>query len=462
MVPSFEDGAFVPGAFDLVELAVGKLLRRRPRIGRALERVTGSDVVDRYLCRSLLREAGGLLSLGLLASSPELAGYERIVVERHWPNSPDFALLARLTREQVPSLPARVTEALGRLVFQTDDAPASLRRLRCATHAVQELVGLWAESMGLLRPTTRQLPERPLVIRSYVTDWGLDKDGEPRLRNLDFVVDGETITAAEVGVWLEEGVPADRRERLRERGYAVLSAGDVGIGPLRFAVRVVPALARATVLFLRLAAAEHWWPEPVRRLLFQTVLWSEVARTARPRVFLAHNDTYPTGVARTLALRRAGCLTVEYEFSSHWLTTEEAWVPDYVYGFTVVDAMVSWGPLHSTHFRSHRGDIGGLWETGCLWSEHARLVRDDPEIGAGYRRRLGVDLTTFQHVIGVFDTSTASFFGADDMVAFYAGVAAVARRLPRVFFVCKPKRPPESIFSRASRGRDVEGMLASA
>lgn len=465
-LPGFEDGAFVAGCFDLVELSVEELLRRRPRVGAALARIAGSGDVDRYLCRALLREAGTLLGIALLGASPALAGYDRIVLEQRWPNGPDFAFLARVARERRPPLPEEIAAALARLEFQTEHAPAPARALRSAVHAGRELATLWRETLALAATRTRPLPRRPLLIRSYGEDWGLDRGAQPRLRNLDFAVDDATLTPAEVAVWLEEGVPADRRLRLAERGYAVLSRADVAVGPVGVVSRLLPGLLAATVLFVRLLAAERWWHEPVRHFLARTLFWREVARQARPRVFLALNDIHPSGVARTLALRRAGCRTVEYEFSSHWLTDEDGWIPDYVYGFTVVDAMVSWGPLHSDHFRNHRGAFGEFWEVGCLWSEHARLVREDVELRGRYHaaieQAVGRPLDAFDAVVGVFDTSTASFFGVDDMAAFYAGVAAAAGRLPRVLFLCKPKRPPETVFANAAAGREVEAALAAA
>lgn len=465
-LPSFADGAFVPGTFDLVELAAEELRRRRPRVAGSLVRISESEDVDRYLCRSLLREAGAFLALALLVSSPELARHGRVVVERHWPNGPDFAFLADVARTGRPGLPPAVSAAIERLAFEAEADPPLLRRLRSATHAARELTALWRDALALLRPAERRLPQRPLLIRSYAEDWGIDRGDQRRLRNLDFVVDGDTIDASEVAVWLEEGVPPDRRARLQERGYAVLERSDVTVGLLGFLWRVVPALLDAGLLFARLSAAERWWHGPVRRLLFQLILWREVARGARPRVLLALNDIHPTGVARTLALRRTGCLTVEYEFSSHWLTNEDGWVPDYVYGFTVVDAMVSWGPLHSRHFSNHRGVFGEFWELGCLWSEHARLVRDDEVIGRRYREALAreydLDLSAWDAVVGVFDTSTASFFGYDDMAAFYAGVAAVAAASPRVLFLCKPKRPFADIVDNANGGAEVGAALAGA
>ncbi|HET8892656.1 MAG TPA: hypothetical protein VFM96_00965 [Gaiellaceae bacterium] len=465
-LPGFDQGAAVDASFDLVELAVAELCRRNPRVLRGLRRIAGDDDIDRYLCRALLREAGSFLGLALLVASPGLAEYERVVVERRWPNGPDFAFLARVARTHRPAFPPPVADAIERMSFEAEEGPRALLAVRSLANAARQLLTLWRDCLGLIRPTVRQLPGRPLLIRSYGEDWGLDRGGQPRLRNLDFVVDGETVLPEEVGVWLEAGVPADRRRRLEERGYGVIGRDDIAVGPLSFVRRFLPSLAGATTLFARLAAAERWWPEPVRRLLFESLLWGEIARSARPRVLLALNDIHPSGLARTFALRRAGCLTVEYEFSSHWLTDEKTWIPDYVYGFTVLDAMVSWGPLHSDHFRNHRGVIREFWEVGCLWSEHARIVRENDQIGDRYRETLrrvhGVELGQFDYEVGVFDTSTASFFGPHDMVAFYAGVSVLAARMPHVLFLCKPKRPLPALFAQVGDGASVEAALTAA
>ncbi len=274
------------------------------------------------------------------------------------------------------------------------------------------------------------------------------------------------IRPDEVGVWAEDGVPRERDAELVRRGYEVYRRDAIRVGPWRLLTHLIPSLIGTSAILARACRAERWWGGPVRRLLGEFLLWSELTHQVRPRVLLALNDIQPSGIARTLALRRAGCLSVEYEFSSHWLTDENGWVPDYVYGFTVVDTMVSWGPLHTRHLANHRGRIREFWEVGCLWSEHARLVREQPPIGDFYRDAVaeahGVALGDYEAVVGVFDTSTASFFGHDDMVAFYAGAAALAARFPRVLFLCKPKRPLEVVFAEGAGGAEVGAALAVA
>lgn len=462
-LPGFEDGAAVDISFDLVEAAVEELLGRRPALGRRLVRLSGSTEVDRYLCRWMLREVGGFLALLLLVASPRLVCYEHVELERTWPNGLDFAFLAEVARG-LPLDPSQ-RAALDKLDFGIARAPMLRTRAATAAHAALELAAVWGGWLRRLRLRPRRLPDRPLMIRSYGQDWGMDRAGRRRLRNLDFVVDGDVISAAEVTVWAADDVSVERDAEMLRRGYAVLRRSDVFVTPGGL-LRALPSLLSAATLFIRLAGAERWWQRPLRTLCEESLLWREVGRQAKPRLFLALNDLDPAGIARTLALRREGCFSVEYEFSSHWRTTDRQWVPDYVYAFVVVDAMVVWGPLHTEHFLNHRGAIRECWDVGCLWSEHARLVRQEAAIGRFYREAIersnGFRLGDFEGIVGVFDTSTASFFTADDVAAFYAGVAAVSRRFPRILFLCKPKRPIEQWCRAAVDGAAVERELAEA
>jgi hypothetical protein len=464
-LPAFEEAAQVAGSFDLAELAVRELLRRRPRLARALARAAGGeDDLYRYLCRLMMREVGGVFALAQLAAAQGLDRYERVVVDRHWPNGADFAFISAIAHRHGLVLPEPVASALGRLHFEVADTPVR-NRLRTAGRAAFSAAGLWAEWLARIRAVGAVLPRRPLLIRTYPTDWGLDRGGRNRLRNVDFVVDGGTIRSEQVGMWVESGVPPERDDQLAARGYAVVRSESVTVGPATFATRVAPQLLTATALFVRFASAEGWWQAPLRNLLAQSLLWGEIARRMQPRALLVVNDLHPTGVARTLALRRAGCRTVIYEYASSWALDEHGWVPDFVYGFTAADALVTWGPLHTRTFEAHRGSIREYWELGCLWSEHARLVRDLPEVGDRYRREIhrehAVSADAFEYVIAVFDTSVAPLLlHADDLVAFYDGVATLAERMPEALLLCKPKFPLERVLGDDPGWPAVGGRLA--
>ena len=249
-LPGFEDGAAVDVSFDLVDAAVDELLRRDPALGRRLERLTGSTDVDRYLRRWMLREAGDLLALLILLASPRLDGYERVTLERTWPHGLDFAFLAEVART-LPLEPAH-RDALARLDVPLTPTRSAQTRAATAIHAVRELGRVWTWWLRRLRFVERTLPERPLMIRSYGQDWGLDHAVSRRLRNLDFIVDGDVIEAADVSIWAEDDVPEELDAELLQRGYAVVRRADVVVTPAGL-LRGLPLLASATALFLRAA-----------------------------------------------------------------------------------------------------------------------------------------------------------------------------------------------------------------
>lgn len=466
-VPGFEDGVEDRGALDWAAAAAEELARRRPRLVRQLAAIAGVEDLHHYLARSALRDVGSLLGLAMFVASPELERYDVVELDEQWPRGDDFAFFVDVARERGIELRPSLAAALDRIVFRAAGR-ARERRAKTAARALSSAGILWGGWLRRLHVAPPALPRRPLLLRTYVEDWGLDRGGQRRLRNLDFVVDGETLRPDEVAVWAEADVPRERDALLADRGYAVLRGEHVRVGPVGFLTRVLPRLCSAAVLAVRLATAERWWQEPSLTLLSQSLLWDEVARAVRPRAFVFYNDIHPSGVARTFALRRAGCPSVQYEYSSGWaLDARGGWVPDFVYAFNVVDAMVTWGPMHTEHLLAHRGAIGACWETGCLWSEHARLVREEPDVRRRYldelRRVHAVELRRDQRVVAVFDTSAAPrLLGHDDLVAFYEGVVALARELPDALVLCKPKRPLDRVFAGGRGGPAVRAGLETA
>lgn len=462
-IPDFSDAVVAPGAFDLAEKAAESLLARHGSLVRPLVSRHGSAELRCYVARWLYRSVGDLYALARLACSAELEEHERIVVDRHWPGGQDLAFLAELARREGVELPAATAAGLDRLSF-TATEPSAFRRVAVALHGV---LALWREWLPRARPSSSPLSARPLLLRHYGEDWGLDRGGQSRLRNFDFVVDGDTIRPADVAILAEETVPAECDGALRARGYEVVRVHELAFGPSAFARRILPRLVVDSLLVLRASLAERAWHEPMRMLVSQSLLWSEAGRTLRPRVFLAYNDLHPAGAARTLGLKRAGCRAVQYEYSSSWLFDEHGWTPDFVYAFVIADAVATWGPMHSRNLLDHRGVIGECWEVGCLWSEHARLVRDDPDLRSRYEglleQAVGAPLGDFRAAVGVFDSSVdPHLLDADEIVAFYADVLAAAAQLPGVLFLCKPKRPIEPLLSAARNGDAVRAALRDA
>lgn len=439
----FELGSEVEGALDLTEAVYADLAPRSPAPKR-LASMLGSEDARLYFQRSLLRDVAHFFGLTLLAAEQPLADYGEIHVDRTWPGGhAHAAVLAVATRHPELPLPDAVRAAIERLRLRVGRDRPMLDRLSGLAYAITEVGRLWLRASRHVLPRSA-LPRRPLLIRTYGTDWGLDLGGR-RLRNVDFLVDGTLVQPAHVVFWAERDVPAGRREQLAQRGYAVIGLEDVAFPIGRAAADTIRPLLAATVIGLRGALGQRLWHRPAMDLVYQLVLWRAVIRRTGARAHVAYNNLDPTGIARNLALRRLGCTSVEYEFSSHWRSRPDGWVPDYVYAFGFVDRIATWGPAHTTHLRRHRGSLGGVWEVGCLWSEHARVIEEDESLRSFYahelKRLLGRSLTDFRGSVAVFDTTPSSTFSPVDIAAFYEGVLAAASGASNILFVLKPKNP---------------------
>jgi polysaccharide biosynthesis PFTS motif protein len=464
-LPDFERGAEVDGLFDLVDLVYDALCERSS-IPARLRRIFRSDGVDYFFRRWLVREVGAFFSLALLVEQSELASYRVIDIERRWPNGPAYSLIAEVLASSSLEPTAEVSGGVARLRFSAG-AGRGISWAKNAARTARTLAQLWLRPLMRMRPFAAPLPRVGLLLRTYPTDWGIDVGAQRRLRNLDFVVDDDIVRTADVGVWAEPGVSDAQCRALAGRGYPVLRESTLRTHPGAFVLRTLPRLVRLTPVCFRLLRWHRGLHAAVATLSAQYLLWSEVCRQARPSVLLAVNDISPAGVARNVALAAHGCLSVEYEFSSHWRADAADWVPDYVYAFTLLGAMATWGPRHSAFIERHRGRIAEYWDVGCLWSEHARVVAADPALRRLYaddiERRAGVQLDRFRNRVAVFDTSPSSMLSPDDLTAFYAGVLDLARELDDVLFVFKPKNPPdERIFPYSARGDEIRRALDSA
>jgi hypothetical protein len=435
---------------ELVETVYAALAGSSPA-PRELARLLGGDpAVDCFFKRVLFLDLARFMSLAVLASRPELDRYARIVVDRRWPGSEVFpALLALWRRDRFSEagrdFPAVVAGAIDRLELER---PSRVRRLLSAGRAA---AGLWLRLLRQIRPFARRPAPAPMIVHTYASDFGIDLGGLPRLRNVDFVVDGERISPADVVFWAELGQPQERIGALTERGYRVVTRRDVPLPANKFARSTLPSLLRLTWLLWRLGRGERWWLRPVANAGAAYLLWEHVVRALAPRAFLIVNDLIPTGAIRNLALRHGGCTTIQYQHSCHWRPGAAGWIRDYVFAFALIDAVATWGPAHSDHVLSHRGSIGATWEVGCLWSEHARLCADDPVLSARYRALLeeqaGRRLDDFERRVSVFDTSV-SLLDQRDLASFHDGIARLARRLPHVLFLSKPKNADDESVPR--------------
>jgi polysaccharide biosynthesis PFTS motif protein len=132
---------------------------------------------------------------------------------------------------------------------------------------------------------------------------------------------------------------------------------------------------------------------------------------------------------------------------NHSIDDTGEWRTSPAISFLVSDYFVTWGKRHSAHLAQGPGSPGEVWEVGCLWSEHAKRTREDPRLREIFERQLRRhwrgDLERVSRVVGFFDTSISAMLTAHDLRAFYQALLRLARALPDVLFVAKPKYPLE-------------------
>ena len=452
--------------FGLVEAILDAVSRQSP-ILEWMRRRYGSPDFDHAIRRLLLDHLGPLLGLAWLMTKPPLSAYESVELDKSWPHIPAWSLLQDLRRRPdsrmrlAAFLPRPLWEALDRLSVPSEHRRRGNIVVRFA-RAVFHVARAWYWAMRRLRPRTpRQSPIR-LMLRTYATDSWLYSPQviRDRLRTVDFVL-GDGLSIDDVTIWAEPNTPEDRRRALVERGYRLLSSDQVVFGPLAAVSRLLPCLLSYTALLPKLAGENGWFLANGLNWLSFYELWHEVCHQFRPKAFLVHNDLGHLAVARDLVLQQHGCRTIFYQHSSSNLELSADGSHDLslAYPYLLFDAVVTWGPDHTSMVRAHPNAVGEYWEVGCIWSENARMVAEDAALNRKYIGLLASQvpdsLDRYERRVAVFDSTVSSIKLAkeegaarghpDRWVGLYAGVVRLARRLPDVLFVCKPKFPFEEV-----------------
>jgi len=298
--------------------------------------------------------------------------------------------------------------------------------------------------------------EFQLAIRSYFTDWGFDAGGLPRIRNVDFLVDGKGFHPGNTIFWLEDAVQEDQYKmgKLRERGYRYAFPSRL-VYDRHFAWRIALPVLIGYIGYRLSAGTRDLFEARTCRGLWKSYLTARAfAEYFHPRYLVVYNDVGFNSTARNLALRLKGCSSVFYPHSYNWaIDSTGYWRTHPWISFVCYDILASWGKLQADYYRSAGGRYGESLTLGCLWSEHGRLVQENETINNHYSQQLSsfltVPLDRFQRGIGVFDTSISSMLFASDLIRFYAGILQLSRRLKDVLFVLKPKYPVEELFSQA-------------
>lgn len=312
-----------------------------------------------------------------------------------------------------------------------------------------------------LRWRLRPREQFHLAIRSYLTDWGFDLGGMPRMRNVDFLVDGKDFHTGNTIFWLEDAVQEDQHKmgKLKERGYRYAFPSRL-VYDRRCAWRVALPALRSYIGYRLFAGTRDLFETRTCRGLWKSCLlaWT-FAEYFHPRYLVVYNDVGFNSTARNIALRATGCHSVFYPHSYNWaIDSTGYWRPHPWISFLYYDILASWGKLQADYYRSGGGRYGESLNLGCLWSEHAQLIQQDEGLRRKYEAELvsvaSVSPNRFHRRVAVFDTSVSSMLSVHDLSGFYEGIIRLSQRLKNVLFLCRPKYPVKELFAQAGETGD--------
>ncbi len=430
-----------PGAplISLVESLCQDLVNGSRHL-RWAERQYGSKEIGiafrRRIMEGLLKLFRVLDSIQQVAPEPDTTIHLRangLRQSKSWdPLIPQFLDLVRSGSLGIsPEIPLPLSDLVHRLWVA--EAPAWQRLLADLAISTTFLVR---------RVRLRNMPRKHfhLAIKTSLHDWGVSEEcSQPRSRVVDFICDGESFHPNNTMIWAEGDVPTARLAALRSRGYEVASASNICFDP-RVAVQALPVLFR--FLLYRLASGfSRSFACLACRDLYQAYLQTvALGEYFSPKYLLVYNDLTTASVARTLVLRKTGCRSVFYEHSSHSLI--QGVEPDLSY--LLYDAVATWGPAMSRYFQRPPGNFGETWEVGCIWSEHARRLREDDDL-----RKIHTDVASSLKglcgpsrgpVVSIFDTNpNPVIFHRSDLVQLLNDIEWLASEFPELTFLYKPK-----------------------
>jgi polysaccharide biosynthesis PFTS motif protein len=442
---------------EVMEVVFGVLSRRSPCLPW-VHRLYGSSDIDYSFKMALLWEISPLFSLASLISRSLLNDCASVALSSEWPGSRQWPLFLNLWKQGdfrqrlAAHLPRPICEALDRLEGVDESEQGIADAVKRYAMALYYVTGNWYQMLRRLKLRARSLPVARLILRTYATDWSINYGGHERLRNVDFVVDGKELPLEDVAIWVEPGTSEERQQVLRERGYRSIGFGSVTFGPVSFVRRALPLLFSYTALLPKLMCEDRWWSRQVANLVYYCLIWREVCHRIKPAAFLVYNDLSSLGIARNIVLRQYGCHSVFYQHACN-LPIKESGDWDLFCPYLVFDAVAVWGPDHTSLYRCRASAIRDSWEIGCLWSEHARMVKENTLLNKKYNQQLAslvkVPLDRYRRRVAVFDTSVSGMLSASDLFSFYVGILRLSQRLRDALFVCKPKYPIKELFSKA-------------
>ncbi|MDP3396772.1 MAG: polysaccharide biosynthesis PFTS motif protein [Methanoregula sp.] len=273
-----------------------------------------------------------------------------------------------------------------------------------------------------------------------------------KLRSIDFLIDGKTITPDDVLFCLETEISPDYQHELVARRYHTAHVRSC------FKNSSISALTR----ILKKGFLKTWVSALIRSLfaspdaihmtseaLYSYLTWVCFCGQYRIKNYVVYNDTIPVHIIRNLVLSREGIQTWYFLHSSNVHIYYKPPVKEHYRHIYVshlcYDHLVSWSESLTRWYASHPNGIGKFQNFGCLWSENVCLLSQTPESNVILQNAL--DRFTIngnsrpEKIIGVFDTTFGgeTILTVDDIIAFIRGIIQLLDDIPEIGVIVKMK-----------------------
>ena len=400
-------------------------------------RFFGSSDIDFAFCGFLKGELGVLLDLVESIRQRDFSQSGKVYLE-----NASFFMIEFMALYLEGRFPSPVVKLIPEPICRT------MRLIRVKQRKwtyVSSFLGDIAKSCGLLilRARCWRFPRKriPLAIRTYPTD--LHAPEAKRLRAVDFSVDCDLIRKEEVVFFGEGPIPEEKKYAIAKKGYHIVLASEMPFDLIFLLRRGLWALLSFIRYRTSVGLGDCWPAHACLRFYYHYVVSQAFMDYFGPTYFLTCNDLSFTSTIRNIVIRRNGCRSIFLMHSCNWLIGKDGqWSRRKAFAYLVFDILVSWGRKQTLYHKLHPGRFAEVWELGCLWSEHVRLVHENTAIWTRYLTETSKgELGTPRKKVGVMDTSVVPLLAlsAEDLYCFLVDCVEMAKEFSDVLFLYKPK-----------------------
>jgi len=176
--------------------------------------------------------------------------------------------------------------------------------------------------------------------------------------------------------------------------------------------------------------------------------WESLTKNIGIKRLISHSDFGSQSIARNILLEQKGCKTYYYIDAANFdcFFAKENWGLKYRYsgyGFIYYNYFISWNAIITKYFKNLQCSIKNYVNLGCLWAEHANLIKEG-KIASNLKHDLfGWGYQKEMKLISVFDSGLHDDFLTtyEDGIKFLDGILRLLSDLPNVFVILKEKKP---------------------